>query len=80
MSGRYFFHLHKGQDVILDKTGVEVRHPEQVDTALAHALEEMQREKNLNPSELEGWEVRVEDAAGNVVMTARLDEIKGRRS
>jgi hypothetical protein len=76
MSGRYFFHLHKAQHVILDKKGVEVRHPDQIGAALLQALEEMQREKDLNISELEGWEVRVEDAAGNVVMTARLADIK----
>jgi hypothetical protein len=76
MSERYFFHLHKAQDVILDGIGVEVKRRDQIDAALAQALEEMRREQSLNMSELEGWEVRVTDAAGRVVMTVRLSDLK----
>ena len=74
MNGRYFFHLHNANDVILDKKGVEVQRLDQVGATLVQALKEMEREQQLNISELAGWEVRVTDPAGNVVMTVDLGD------
>jgi hypothetical protein len=76
MGARMFFHLRKGADVILDKVGVEVGEVNQVRDALVKSAQEMQREQDLEMSELQGWELQVVDTAGATVMTVRLSEIK----
>ena len=76
MGARMFFHLRKGADVILDKVGVEVGEVNQVRDALVKSVQEMQREQDLEMSELQGWELQVVDTAGATVMTVRLSEIK----
>jgi hypothetical protein len=76
MSGHYFFHLHNANDVILDKKGVKVQRLDEVGAALVEVLKEMEQEQQLNISERAGWQVRVTDATGNVVMTADLSDLK----
>jgi Domain of unknown function (DUF6894) len=76
MSAQYFFHLYNGPDVILDEIGVEVSELDQVRDALAQTVREMLRAQQLNMSELEGWEVRVVDAAAAAVMTVGLGDLK----
>jgi hypothetical protein len=70
---RCFFHLYKGADVILDKSGVEVSEFNR--DILVGIVREVLRGQDLKTSELEGWEVRVVDAAGNDVMTFRLGDL-----
>ena len=76
MSGHYFFHLHHANDIILDKKGVQVQQLDEVGAAVVEVLKEMEREQQLNISERAGWQVRVTDATGNIVMTVDLDDIK----
>ena len=76
MSGYYFFHLYNANDVILDKNGVELQWRDQVGNALVQTVREVVREEQLNVSELEGWEVRIVDAAGVAVMTICLGDLK----
>ena len=76
MSGHYFLHLHNANDIILDKKGVEVQRLDDVGAALVEVLKEMEREQQLNISERAGWQVRVTDATGNVVMTVDLGDIE----
>ena len=80
MTDHYFFHLHNAEDVIFDEIGVEVSGLDQVDAALAEAIEEMQREQYLKGSDLEGWEMRVVDTAGIVVMAIPLEALRLARS
>jgi hypothetical protein len=73
MSARYFFHLYNRKEVIPDEVGVEVGGADHVGDAFVQIMRGMQR---LNVSELVGWEMRVVNAAGIVVMTFRLGDLK----
>ena len=71
---RYFFHLHKGDEVIHDEVGVEVSGDDDVRDALVQCIREMQHELGL--SDLDRWEVRVVDTAGIIVATFRLGDLR----
>jgi hypothetical protein len=71
---RYFFHLHKGDEVIHDEVGVEVSVDADVRDAFVQCFREMQHELGL--SELDRWEVRVVDTAGIIVARFRLGDLK----
>ena len=73
-SARYFFHLHKGDEVIHDEVGVEVSGDDDVRDALVQCIREMQHELGL--SDLDRWEVRVVDTAGIIVATFRLGDLR----
>jgi hypothetical protein len=75
MVARYFFHLYNEHDVILDETGVEVSNPDEVGDAVVQSVREMQREQDLNIADLEGWDMRVLDGGGTVIMTVRLGDL-----
>ena len=76
MSGHYFFHLHNANDVILDKKGVEVQRLDEVGAALVEVLKEMERDQQLNMPERAGWQVRVTDTTGNLVMMVDLGDLE----
>jgi hypothetical protein len=73
-SARYFFHLHKDDEVIHDEVGVEVSGDDDVRDALVQCIREMQHELGL--SDLDRWEVRVVDTAGIIVATFRLGDLR----
>jgi hypothetical protein len=73
---RYFFHLYKGEEVIRDESGVELASLHDLRDAIVQSAREMLRNKELDASELEGWEVRVVDAAGRVVEAFPLRDLK----
>ena len=77
-SARYFFHLHKGDEVIPDELGVEVSGLDCVLDAFVQAIREMQGD--LYMSELDQWEVRVLDAAGVTAATFPLSDLRELRS
>jgi hypothetical protein len=52
----------------LGETGVGVSKPDHSGEAVVQTIREMQRAEHLNMADLEGWEVRVVDAGGTVVM------------
>ena len=76
-TARYFFHLCKGEQVLQDELGVELSAVDDLRDIFVRTASEMQREEELNLSEFDGWEVRVADAAGRVVMEFRLSDLKG---
>jgi hypothetical protein len=76
MSTRYFFHLHKGDEVIPDQRGVELPALHDLRDVLVQSAREMLCNEELDASELVGWEVRVVDAAGTVVQVFRLSDLK----
>jgi hypothetical protein len=76
MGARYFLHLYKGDEVLRDEAGVEIHDPDQMRDVCDQIIREMLRERELNLSELDGWEARVVDAAGAVVQTFRLSDLK----
>jgi hypothetical protein len=73
-SARYFFHLHKGDEVIHDEVGVEVSGDDDLRDAFVQCIREMQHELSL--SELDQWEVRVVDTAGIIVARFRLGDLR----
>jgi Domain of unknown function (DUF6894) len=73
LRGRYFFHLHKGDEVINDEVGVEVSGDDEVRDAFVQCIRELQHELSL--SELPRWEVRVVDTAGIIVARFRLGDL-----
>jgi Domain of unknown function (DUF6894) len=73
-SARYFFHLHKGDEVVHDEVGVEVSGFDDVRDAFVQIIREMKHE--LSPSELDQWEVRVVDTAGTIVARFRLGDLR----
>ena len=74
MSARYFFHLYNGDEAIRDEVGVEVGELDDVRDAFVQIIREMRRE--LSMSDLDQWEVRVQDAAGTVVARFQLGDLK----
>jgi hypothetical protein len=75
-SARYFFHLYKGEEVIRDESGIELDLLHDLHDAIVASAREMLRNKELDTSDLEGWEVRVVDAAGTVVLAFPLRDLK----
>ena len=55
---------------------MEVQRLDEVGAAVVEVIKEMEREQQLNISESAGWQVRVTDATGNVVMTVDLGDLK----
>jgi hypothetical protein len=74
-SARYFFHLYKGEKVIRDESGVELDSLHDVRDVVVQSAREMLRNKELDTSDLDGWEVRVVDAAGTVLEAFRLRDL-----
>jgi hypothetical protein len=75
-SARYFLHLHKDEEVIRDESGVELDSLHDLREVVVQSAREMLRNKELDTSELEGWEVRVVDEAGTVVQAFPLHDLK----
>jgi hypothetical protein len=75
-SARYFFHLYKGEELISDERGVELDALHDLRDVFVQSAREMLRSEELDTSELEGWEVRVVDAAGTVVQAFPLRDLK----
>jgi hypothetical protein len=73
-SARYFFHLHKGDEVMHDKVGVEVSGDDDVRDAFVQCIREMQHELSL--SDLDRWEARVVDTDGIIVARFRLGDLR----
>jgi hypothetical protein len=73
--GRYFFHLYKGEEVVADERGVELDSVRDLRDVFVQTAREMLRNKELDTSELEGWEVRVLDVTGSVVATFRVGDL-----
>jgi hypothetical protein len=73
-SARYFFHLHKGDEVMHDEVGVEVSGDDDVRDAFVQCIREMQHELSL--SDLDRWEARVVDTDGIIVARFRLGDLR----
>jgi hypothetical protein len=73
-SARYFFHLHKGDEVMHDDVGVEVSGDDDVRDAFVQCIREMQHELSL--SDLDRWEARVVDTDGIIVARFRLGDLR----
>ncbi|WP_371826918.1 hypothetical protein [Microvirga sp. VF16] len=68
---RIYFHLVKGDQVIPDATGVLV--PD-FETALPRVLESIQEmQERAYPEDWQGWQLKVVDASGDVLLSLRLD-------
>jgi hypothetical protein len=73
---RYFFHLCKGEEVILDEKGVELDALHDLHEVVVQSAREMLHNRELDASELDGWEIRVVDAGGALVEPFRLGDLK----
>lgn len=71
MPTRFYFHLVRGKDRIIDRTGMELRREVVISPAvIAKVKERWPGAADLE--DWEGWSVEIVDAAGDIVRTIAL--------
>ena len=76
---RCYFHLMSDDDTILDETGVEVTDIAAAEAEALAAIRQLRDEDDEAEEEWQGWQLRVTDWSGHVLLSIRLDAAPDRR-
>lgn len=68
---RYYFHLRKGLEQIIDHEGIELEEYELMKIDIDEIIDEIRSEESHSP-ETEGWSVEVVDENGRTIASIPL--------
>jgi hypothetical protein len=70
---RYYFHLTRGDEAIVDDQGIELPDVDHARLTVMKALTERRIDEPRLADELAGWTLTVTNGAGNVLFSIPLD-------
>ncbi len=74
-----YFHLVSDNDIIADRTGVEVSNLAAAAAEAFRAIQELRDEGNAADEDWEGWQLEVADGAGHVLLSIPLNPVPHQR-
>ena len=70
---RYYFHLSRGSETIIDDQGLELPDLNHARTAIMRAITEKRLEEPRLADEIAGWTLSVTNGTGDVLFSVPLD-------